>query len=103
MGRGPDVTIDGKSYSVVRLRAPFAEVDLSLYFDKRTKLIARMSYTDGGTVETDDFSDYRDVGGLKFAYKRVTNGQGRSTSLTLKNVEVDPAVDPSLFAKPAAK
>jgi predicted Zn-dependent peptidase len=99
----PDETIDGKSYSVVRLRAPFAEVDLSLYFDKKTKMIARMSYTDGGTVETDDFSDYRDVGGLKFAYKRVTNGQGRSTALTIKNVEVDPAVDPSLFAKPAAK
>ena len=99
----PDETIDGKSTSVLRLRAPFAEVDVSLYFDKKTKMITRMTYTDGGTVETDDFSDYRDVGGIKFAHKRVTNGQGRSTTLTLKNVEVDPAVDPSVFTKPAAK
>jgi outer membrane lipoprotein-sorting protein len=99
----PDETIDGKATSVLRLRAPFADVDVSLYFDKKTKMITRMSYTDGGTVETDDFSDYRDVGGIKLAHKRITNGQGRSTTLTLKNVEVDPAIDPSVFAKPAAK
>jgi zinc protease len=99
----PDETIDGKSYAVVKLRAPFADVEVSLYFDKKTKMIARMSYTDGGTTETDDFSDYRDVGGVKFAYKRTSNGDGRSTALELKSVELDPTVDPGTFNKPAAK
>ena len=99
----PDETIDGKSYTVMKLRAPFAEVDVSLYFDKKTKMVARMSYTDGGSTETDDYADYRDVGGLKFAYKRSSNGEGRSTTLEIKNIEIDPAIDPTVFNKPAAK
>jgi zinc protease len=99
----PDETIDGKSQTVLKLRAPFADVDVSLYFDKRTKMVTRMSYTDGGTTETDDFSDYRDVGGVKFAFKRTSSGDGRSTALEIKNVELDPTVDPAIFNKPAAK
>jgi zinc protease len=101
LGAIADDTIEGKPCSVVRLRAPFGEVDVTLYIDKKTKLIARMSYSDGGNTENDDFSDYRDVNGVKFAYKRSSNGGGRSTSLQLKTVEVDPSVDPKLFDKPA--
>lgn len=97
-----DDTVDGKPCSVLRLRAPIGEVDVDLYIEKKTKLIARISFSDGGNVESDDFGDYRDVGGIKFAYKRSTSGGGRSTSLELKSVEVDPKVDPSLFAKPAS-
>jgi len=99
----PDETIDGKPHAVVRLRSPFAEVDLTLYIDKKTKLIGRMSYSDGGNAESDDFTDYRDVGGLKFAYKRTSTGAGRSTALELKTVEIDPKIDPAVFAKPAAR
>jgi hypothetical protein len=66
-------------------------------------MVTRMSYTDGGTTETDDFSDYRDVGGVKFAFKRTSSGDGRSTALEIKNVELDPTVDPAIFNKPAAK
>jgi zinc protease len=98
----PDETIDGKAYAVVKLRSPFAEVDVTLYIDKKTKLVGRMSYSDGGSTETDEFADYRDVGGLKFAYKRTSTGAGRSTALELKAVEVDPKVDPTVFARPAA-
>jgi predicted Zn-dependent peptidase len=97
----PDETVDGKPCSVVRLRSPFGEVDVTLYLDKKTKLIARMSYSDGGNTENDDFSDYRDVSGVKFAFKRSSSGGGRSTALELKSVEVDPQVDPKIFDKPA--
>jgi predicted Zn-dependent peptidase len=96
-----DDTVDGKSCAVVKLRSPFGAVDLTLYIDKKTKLISRMSYTDGGNLENDDFSDYRDVGGLKIAHKRSTNGGGRATTLEVKGVEIDPSVDPTLFDKPA--
>jgi zinc protease len=99
----PDETIDGKPYAVVRLRSPIAEVDVMLYIDKKTKMIGRMSYSDGGIAENDDFSDYRDVGGIKFAYKRTSNGAGRATVLDLKTVEIDPKIDPAVFARPAAK
>ena len=96
-----DDTVDGKPCAVVKLRSPFTDVDVELYIDKKTKLITRMSFSDGGNVESDDFSDYRDVGGLKIAYKRSTNGGGRSTQLELKAVDLDPKVDPTIFDKPA--
>jgi zinc protease len=99
----PDETIDGKSYTVLKLRAPFADVDVSLYFDKKTKMVARMSYTDGGATEIDDYSDYRDVGGVKFAFKRTSSGDGRATALEVKSIEIDPTIDPAVFNKPAAK
>jgi hypothetical protein len=62
-----------------------------------------MSYRDNRTGENDDFADYRDVGGMKFAYKRTSTGEGRSTTLELKTIEVDPKIDPAMFDKPAAK
>jgi hypothetical protein len=96
-----DETIDGKPCAVVKLRSPFGSVDVTLYIEKKTKLVNRMSYSDGGNTENDDFSDYRDVGGLKVAYKRSTNGGGRATALEIKSVELDPKVDPTLFDKPA--
>jgi predicted Zn-dependent peptidase len=99
----PDETIDGKAYSVVKLRAPFGEVDVALYIDKKTKLIGRMSYSDGGSAETDDFADYRDVSGIKLAYKRASAGAGRSTTLEVKSAELDPKLDPTLFDKPTVK
>jgi zinc protease len=99
----PDEEVDGKPCSVVRLRSPIGGVDISLYIDKKTKLVTRMSYTDGGNTESDDFADYRDVGGVKFAHKRTSTGGGRSTTLQLKSVELDGKLDPKLFDKPAAK
>ncbi|HEX2691500.1 MAG TPA: insulinase family protein [Kofleriaceae bacterium] len=99
----PDETIEGKSYAIVKLRSPFGDVDVALYIDKKTKLVGRMSYSDGGNAENDDFAEYRDVGGVKFAYKRTSTGAGRATVLDIKTVEVDPKVDPQLFAKPAAR
>ncbi len=96
-----DDTVDGKPCAVIKLRSPFGSIDVTLYIDKKTKLLSRMTFGDGGSIENDDFSDYRDVGGLKIAYKRSTNGGGRSTTLDLKAVDLDPKVDPTLFDKPA--
>jgi hypothetical protein len=97
----PDDTVDGKPCSVVKLRSPFGEVEVSVYIDKKTKLVARMSYTDGGNTENDDFSDYRDVSGVKIAHKRSSSGGGRTTALELKTVEFDAKIDPTVFNKPA--
>jgi len=96
-----DDTVDGKPCSVIRLRSPFVDVDVDLYLDKKTKLLTRMTFSDGGNTESDEFSDYREVGGIKFAHKRSTNGGGRATTLDLKKVEIDPGIEPTLFDKPA--
>jgi len=97
-----DETIEGRPHAVIKLRAPVGDVEVTMYIDKKTKLITRMSYSDSGSMETDDFADYRDVGGLKIAHKRTSGGSGRSTTLEVKTVELDPKVDLAVFAKPAA-
>lgn len=96
-----DDAVDGKPCAVVQLHSPLPGYDVELYIDKKTKLVSRMIYHEGGSTETDDFSDYRDASGLKVAYKRSTNGGGRATTLEIKSVEVDPKVEPTLFDKPA--
>ncbi|MEO6776095.1 MAG: pitrilysin family protein [Kofleriaceae bacterium] len=97
-----DDTIDGKPQSVVQLASPFGALAVTLFIDKKTKLITRMAYTDAGQTETDDFSDYRDVKGIKIAFKRTSTTAGRKTALTLDKVDLDHAVAPDLFKKPAA-
>ncbi len=97
-----DTVIDGKPHTVVQLGSPFGTLAVTLFIDKKTKLVSRMSYSDQGQTETDDFSDYREVQGVKIAYKRVSSTPGRNTSLTIDKVEIDGKVAPDLFKKPAA-
>ncbi|HEY6034402.1 MAG TPA: pitrilysin family protein [Kofleriaceae bacterium] len=96
-----DDTIDGKPQSVVQLASPFGALAVTLFIDKKTKLITRMSYSDAGQTETDDFSDYRDVKGIKVAFKRISATTGRNTALTVDKVDFDVTVAPDLFKKPA--
>lgn len=95
-----DEKIDGKAVSVITLGSPFGSLEVAIYIDKASKLISRMAYRDQGQTETDDFSDYRAAGGLKVSHKRVSSSQGRTTTLTINKVEIDGAVDPTLFHKP---
>ncbi len=97
-----DDTIDGKPQSVVELASPFGTLAVTLFIDKKTKLVTRMTYTDQGQTETDDFADYRDVKGIKVAFKRDSATSGRTTSLTLDSVEFDGKVSLDHFKKPAA-
>jgi hypothetical protein len=99
----PDELIDGKPQTVMSLKSPFG-IQLKLFVDKKTKLLSRVSYDEGGNAEVDDFSDYKDVSGIKVAFKRKSIGSGkeaRSTDLVVKTVEIDPAVDSKIFDKPA--
>lgn len=100
----PDEQIDGKPHTAFSLRSPYG-IDLKLFLDKKTKLLSRVSYSEGGNTETDDFGDYRDVNGIKVAFKRKSGGTGpgaRATDLVVKSVEIDPTVDAKIFDKPAA-
>lgn len=101
---GADETINGAAHAVIKLKTPDDRVSVSLYIDKKTKLVSRMSYSSGASSETDDFSDYRTVSGIKIAHKRKSRGTGeqaRSTDLELKSVEIDPKIDPKIFEKPS--
>jgi zinc protease len=101
LGVAADETIDGKPQTVLKLVSPFGP-ELSLAFDKKTKLLSRIAFSEAGATQTEQFSDYKDVGGIKVAHKRQSTGQGRVTQLEIKKVEWDPKIDPSLFKMPAA-
>lgn len=98
---GPDENVDGKPHSVVKLRSPFGGLEVLLYIDKKTKLVSKMTYSEGTTSQTDLFTNYKDVGGIKVAHGRHSTG-ARDTKLELKSVEFDPKFDPKAFDKPAA-
>lgn len=95
-----DEKLDGKDHAVVKVASPYG-VDLLLYIDKKTKLLSRVSFNQGGS-QVDEFSDYKDIGGIKVAHKRKSQGQGRVTQLDITKVEWDPKVDNALFAPPQA-
>ncbi len=96
---GKDEDLDGKPHAVVKLASPFG-VELLIYIDKKTKLVSRVSFSQGGS-QVDEFSDYKDVGGIKVAHKRKSVGQGRTTELEVTKVEWDAKVDNAIFAVPA--
>ncbi|HEV7557571.1 MAG TPA: insulinase family protein, partial [Kofleriaceae bacterium] len=98
----PDENIDGKPQSVFKLAAPVGNIDVTIYLDKKTKLITRMLYSDSGVSNTDDFADYKEQDGLQVAHKRTSVAAGRTTALTISKVEIDPKVDAKLFSKPKA-
>jgi len=93
--------LDGKPHAVVTLASPYGP-ELSLYIDKKTKLISRITFSEAGVTQVEEMSDYKDVGGIKVAHKRKSTGQGRITELEIKKVEWDPKVDSSIFKMPAA-
>jgi zinc protease len=94
-------TLDGKPQSVVTVGSPYGP-DVSLYIDKKTKLITRLTFSEAGVTQVEEYADYKDVGGIKVAHKRKSTGQGRITELEIKKVEWDPKVDLSIFKMPAA-
>ena len=96
----PDESIDGAPQTVVRVASPFQGLDVTLYIDKKTKMLSRVHYVDHGQPVTDDFADYKPVNGIKVAYKRNSTSGGRPTSLELQKVEIDPKIDPAIFNKP---
>ena len=103
----PDDAIDGKPQLVIKLQSPAPDLEVALYFDKKTKLLTRMAYSEIDPrgqrhTQSDDFADYKDTSGIKFAMKRTSNNQDRVTSLDITKVEVDPKIEDSVFAKPAA-
>ena len=81
------------------------QLPVNFYFDKSTgllKRIMRWNQTAVGPVPTQtDFDDYRDVGGIKMPFHTVvTWTDGRST-IDLKEVKPNIAIDAARFAKPA--
>ena len=76
----------------------------TLYFDPQSGLLTRLvryGPSPVGRVPTQiDYSDYRDVGGIKFPFElKFSWLDGRYTA-KLKEIKTNVAIDPARFAKP---
>ncbi len=76
------------------------------YIDAETYLLTRMSVKVdvpqvGGELEqTTDFTDYRDVDGIKLPFQVKASSAVQSFAVTVSKVEHNVAVDETLFSKP---
>ncbi|HEY1240051.1 MAG TPA: photosynthetic reaction center cytochrome c subunit family protein [Bryobacteraceae bacterium] len=79
----------------------------TLYFDRKTNLllrVVRFSRTPIGRDPTQmDFSDYREVNGIKFPFQYTFSWLDGKDSFKINDVKVNVSIDDSKFEKPAGK
>lgn len=98
----------GKSYltDVVQGNGPRGLL-VTLYFDRDTGLLVRelrYSETPIGRVPTQtDFSDYRDVNGIKFPFKMAYVWLDGRDSIVLSDIKTNVPVDEAKFGRPPAR
>lgn len=102
---GQENTADGKPADAVNWIASFGTV--KLYFDSATHLLVEAKYTSGGMQgpEQSDqrWSDFRTVEGRQFPFQSVTyRDDTKYSDSTVQDIHINPALDPSLFVKPAS-
>jgi hypothetical protein len=77
---------------------------VKLYFDEESGLLVRqVRYIEGGIGRATwqiDYSDYRDVAGVKVPFKVTLLWQSGQQSMELEDVQANVAVDATRFARP---
>jgi outer membrane lipoprotein-sorting protein len=99
----PTTVIDDNEVEVVQGTSA-AKTPVKLYFDKKSGLLVRLVRYTNTAIGTNpmqiDYSDYRDVGGVRMPFHyTVTWTDGRSTT-ELSSVQPNLPIDASKFAKP---
>jgi hypothetical protein len=80
------------------------ELPVNLYFDEDGMLVrtVRWSSTPVGTVPTQtDYSDYRDVAGVKMPFHMLVTWTNGQNTIELKEIRPNVTIDPARFARPA--
>ncbi len=99
----PD-NVDGKDVVVVQGRGP-RNLLVTLYFDKQTGLLVReirYGRTPIGRVPSQvDYSDYRDVQGIKFPFQYKFQWLDGRDNYQITDVKVNVPIDESRFGKPS--
>jgi outer membrane lipoprotein-sorting protein len=96
--------IDGKEAQVVRGINP-GQSPVNLYFDDSGLLVRLIRWTDTGAGPVPvqhDYSDYRDVAGVKFPFHWVTTWTNGQSTIQLKEVRPNISIPDSRFAKPTS-
>jgi hypothetical protein len=80
------------------------QLPVNLYFDDEGLLVrsVRWSSTPVGTVPTQtDYSDYREVAGVRMPFTMVVTWTNGQNTIELKDVRPNAAIDAARFARPA--
>jgi len=100
----PAATIDDRDVQVIQ-GASAGGTRVKLFFDKQSGLLSRqVRYTDTvvGIVPTEiDYSDYRDVLGVKVPFHWVVTWTDGQATIQLSELQPNAAIDPAKFARPA--
>jgi hypothetical protein len=97
------VTIGDADVQVLQGTNP-GQLPVNLYFDDAGLLVrsVRWSSTPVGTVPTQtEYSDYRDVAGVKIPFRMVVTWTNGQNTIELKDVRPNVAIDAARFARPA--
>jgi hypothetical protein len=96
-------TIDDKDVTVIQGDGPNGTL-ATLYFDDKTGLLVRMvrhGRSPIGRVPTQvDYSDYRDVGGIKFPYRWTFAWLDGRDQFDFSEVKLNVQIDPATFGEP---
>lgn len=99
--------VEGREAYILKVTHKDGQVS-SYSFDTKTFLLVKWSGADsvnGETVTRETFfHDYRDVGGLKFAFELVSNSPGADVTqrIVVDKIELDTQIDDARFGKPPA-
>ena len=98
------LTIEGRDMPAIRIANP-GTTPVTVVFDPASALIARQRYTlqspSGPIAAEEVFSDYRDVNGLKVAFRAIIQRQGAPrVERVLETFEYNVRLDPALFVRP---
>jgi len=97
--------VEGRDAYVLKVTHKDGQVS-AYSFDTKTFLLVKWSGADtvNGEAVTREtlFHDYRDVGGLKFAFELVSNTPGADVTqrIVVEKIELDPQIDEARFGKP---
>jgi hypothetical protein len=98
------VAIDGRNVQVLQ-GTNTGELPVNLYFDEESGLLVRTlrwSRTVVGTIPTQtDYSDYRDVGGIKMPFHMLVTWTNGQNMIDLTEVRPNVAIEAARFATPA--
>ena len=101
---GFPVTVNDRDLPIIQGTSA-GGVIVTLYFDPDTGLLVRLvRYANsvvGRTPTQVDYSDYRDVGGVKMPFRWTVTWLDGRESVELSEVRPNAAINPAKFAKPA--
>ena len=79
------------------------QMPVNFYFDNTGLLVRLLRFSDTavGPVATQyDYSDYREVGGVRRPYHWVKTSTANQVTVVLKDIRPNVAIEPARFARP---